>query len=394
MTALDVVRQTLAERIGTELESVVNVVREHARATDEEAAFPVAALGALRSSGLLGLLVPEDLGGLGGDLTDLVEIADRIAREDMSVGLIFAMHCQQVAALVAHAGPALRSALLPRVARGEVYLASVTTERGKGGHLMTSDSPLTAQEGALVIDRFAPIVTGAAHADGFLITMLAPDAGSPTEVSLVYADRSQLEVSAAGSWDPMGMRASHSLPVRLAGTVPVDQVVGAHGAFRDIAMRVFAPLAHIGWAACWLGAASGALSRTVGFLRGADGRRSHDVSSELLLTRLGRVRGRLDAVHATLAHCVELVSGGGDISHPRCQLLLNTLKTEAAEQSFAAVHELIELIGLRHGYLKGSELWLERVFRDLRAASLNYSNDRLLLASGRLALLDPEVRLV
>jgi acyl-CoA dehydrogenase len=130
----------------------------------------------------------------------------------------------------------------------------------------------------------------------------------------------------------------------------------------------------------------------VKYLRGAEGRRSHDVSSELLLSRLGRVRGRLDAVHATLMRCVDLVKDERDVSHPQCQLLLNTLKTEASEQCFTAVHELVELTGLRHGYLKNSPLWLERVFRDLRAASLNYSNDRLVLAGGRLVLLDPEVR--
>jgi acyl-CoA dehydrogenase len=385
---------TPAGSIETALASALEVVAEHAQATDEQAAFPEAALDALRSSGLLGLLVPGEHGGLGGDVTDLVRVAERIARVDMSVGLIFAMHCQQVATLVAYARPALRATLLPRIARGEVYLASVTTEASRGGALTTSQSPLTGQDGALVLDRFAPIVTGGAHADGFLITMRVPDSDSPTEVSLVYADRAQVTVGATGTWDPMGMRASHSLPVRIEGAVPRDQVVGADGGFRDVAMRLFAPLAHIGWAACWLGSAAGALSRTVHHLRGASGRKSYDVTSELLLARLGRVRGRLDVVHSTLTSTVGMFVSGEDLSRPRCQLLLNTLKIEAAEQTFAAVHELVELAGLRLGYLKGSALWLERVFRDLRAASLNYGNDRLLLANGRQALLDPEVCLV
>jgi acyl-CoA dehydrogenase len=34
---------------------------------------------------------------------------------------------------------------------------------------------------------------------------------------------------------------------------------------------------------------------------------------------------------------------------------------------------------------------LERAFRDLRSASLNYGNDRLRRASGALALMDSEV---
>lgn len=75
------------------------------------------------------------------------------------------------------------------------------------------------------------------------------------------------------------------------------------------------------------------------------------------------------------------------------QLLLNAVKVTASEQCYAAVDELVELAGLRHGYLRGSPLALERALRDLRSASLNYSNDRLHLADGALTLMDPEVRL-
>ena len=82
-----------------------------------------------------------------------------------------------------------------------------------------------------------------------------------------------------------------------------------------------------------------------------------------------------------------------DPSTPSVQMLLNTLKTTAADECFTAVDGLMELTGLRHAYLRDSPLWLERAFRDLRSAALNYSNDRLNLASGSLALMDAGVHL-
>lgn len=379
---------------GPLLDEVLAVVAEHRDRRDREASFPVEALTAMRGAGLLGLLVPEEHGGLGGSVREVLSVGERLAREDLSVGLIFVMHCQQVAALVRYAGEALRARLLPRIARGEVYLASVTTEPGKGGHLLTAEAGLAAgDDGMLWIDRAAPIVTGAAHADGFLVTMRAPDATSPTQVSLVYADREQLDVKTVGEWQPLGMRASESLPVNLVGAVAADHVVGRHGGFRDIAVGVFGPLAHLGWSACWLGTAGGALARTVRHLRGKQGRYKYDLSSELLLTRLARVRSRLETVHALLGRATEQFERGGDLSVPGTQSLFNTVKVVAAEQCFDAVNELVELLGLRHGYLRDSPLWIERALRDVRSASLNYSNDRLRLANGRLALLDPEVRL-
>ncbi|MFE0644600.1 acyl-CoA dehydrogenase family protein [Streptomyces sp. NPDC058877] len=373
------------------LAEVTEVTEAHLAHTDQDAAFPVEALTALRRTGLLGLLVPTGHGGLGGGVRDLVTAAERLGRADMSVAMIFAMHCQQAAALVRYTGPQLAAALLPRVARGEVYLASVTTEADKGGHLGTAQAQLADRAGLLEIDRFAPIVTGGAHADGFLVTMRAAGEATAHEVSLVYADREQLRVEGSGDWQPMGMRASHSVPLRLTGQVPAHQVIGRPGHFHEIAADVFGPLAHLGWSAAWLGTAAGALSRVLRMLRSPSGRERFDVGSELLLTRLSRARQGLDAVHALLQQALTVVESGTDLSRPAPQLLLNSLKVTASEQCLASVDELVEAVGLRHGYLKDSPTRLELALRDLRSASLNYHNDRLHLADGRLALRDQGV---
>lgn len=382
----------LAERLAP----VLSTVEQHAAECDEKAAFPEEALTAMRASGLLGLLVPARYGGLGGTVPDLLTASQSIARHDMSAAMVFAMHGQQVAALVHHASEQLRERVLPKVAQQGFYLGSVTTEVGKGGHLLSSQTS-TQREGDLVeLDRMAPIVTGGAHADAYLITALAPGATSDGQVSLVYAERGQLDVQVLGGWDPLGMRGTHSVPMRITGAIPYDQVVGAHGDFRKVTVDVFAPLAHLGWSACWLGTAAGALSRTVRLLRSPGERRGRDLRSELLLTRLSRARQRIDTVQAMLSHTAHTYTslsvrerGGAP-----WQLLVNALKVTASEQCPAAVDELIELVGLRHGYLRHQPLALERALRDLRSASLNYSNDRLHLANGSLSLLDQETTLV
>ncbi|MGW7545599.1 acyl-CoA dehydrogenase family protein [Streptomyces sp. NPDC054770] len=397
MTAPATAPSALVRELGAEIAEVCAVAEKHAAHSDEAAEFPVAALDALRPR-LLGLLVPARHGGLGGGLDDLLDVTLALGRADMSVAMVFAMHCQQVAGIVEHAGERLAGELLPRIAAGRMYLASVTTEEGKGGHLLTAKAQLGAEPGWLAVDRFAPVVTGGLHADGYLITMRSPRARSDGEVSLVFADRDQLEVTPCGGWNPMGMRASHSAPLRLTGRLPEDQVVGEHGRFREIAVNTFGPLAHLGWSAAWLGTASGALARVLSVLRGSPGRRSSDLGSELLLTRLSSARQRLDTVHALLRHTAAMVTraaeDGTDLSHPRQQLLLNALKITASEQCHGAVDDLVTAVGLRHGYLRDSPTGLERALRDLRSAALNYGNDRLHLADGRLALLDPEVRYV
>ncbi|GAA3698131.1 acyl-CoA dehydrogenase family protein [Nonomuraea antimicrobica] len=379
-------------------EAVAAVASEHADQADRDAAFPAAALAEMRRTRLLGLPVPVEHGGWGGGFTELADATIALARADMTTALVFAMHCQQATAVVRHGDPQLLRDLLPTLARGEIYLGSVTTEPGTGGQLLTSESPLQESGGTLVIDRVAPVVTGGRHADAFLVTMRSAGAASPTQVDLVYAARDHLEVEVTGGWDPLGMRATESVPLRLRGAVPATHLIGGPGGFPDIAAGLFGPVAHIGWAAAWLGTAAGALARVIRYVRGQSGPRGLDVSSPLVLSNLAVIRERVDTVHALLRHTLRVVADEetrhGAVSSTSARLLVNTLKTRASEECFAAVNGLVELVGLRHGYLKGSPTGLERAFRDLRSASLNFANDRLRTADGAMALRDVSVRLV
>jgi acyl-CoA dehydrogenase len=97
---------------------------------------------------------------------------------------------------------------------------------------------------------------------------------------------------------------------------------------------------------------------------------------EALLQRVAR---RVDRMRATGVDFAEYES----VSH---NLLVNELKVAAARISFRVVDGLMRLVGMAAGYLRESELELERVFRDLRSASLMLNDDRLLAANGRMLI--------
>lgn len=378
-------------------EKVLPVLKDESVKSDVHATFPVAGLQALRDSGLLGLLVPKEYGGLGADLDDLVELAGMLAGGCLSTAMIWSMHCQQSEAVVRFASPRLKELLLPRIARGEVYLASVTSEPGKGGHLLTGKAPLQQNKDVLTLHREAPVVTGGRHADGFLITMRASPDAPENRVTLLYADRVQLEVVQRGTWDTLGMRGTESLGFDLAGSVPTFQTIGEPGGFQHIAVESMAPVGHLSWAACWLGAARAALGELVALVRSSSRPSTIDIRSELVHERLARIRMDLELVsgylHRVLAEVLELRAAGRSLGQTPVQIHLNTLKVTAAELTFQAVDRMIQLAGLRIGYSHQSPLALERCFRDLRSASLNYSNDRLLVVNGALTLMDRTVHL-
>lgn len=378
-------------------ESVVPVLREHAGSVDAAARFPDESVAALRGSGLLGLLVPVEHGGMGGDLRDLLTVGRVLGSACLSTAMIWAMHCQQVDALVRHANPRLRGEVLPQIAAGEVYLASVTTEPAKGGHLLTAVAALRDTGETFRLERDAPIVTGGLHADGYLVTMRADEDATRQSVTLVYVDRKDLVYDTSGTWDPLGMRGTHSVGMRLTASVAPHQVVGEAGEFRAIAVESMIAVGHLGWAACWLGAAQGAVREVVRLIGSSRRPGSVDPNSDLFRERLARVRMDLELVSAyverTAAEVEERRRDGASIDEPATQIHLNTVKVAAAELTFGAVNRLIQAVGMSTGYLRTSRIPLERIFRDLRSASLNNSDDRLLAATGTLALLDRAVRL-
>ncbi len=360
---------------------------------DQSNRFPHESVERLRSAGLLALMVPTGLDGGRGSYRLLSQVAAILGDACLSTAIIWAMHSQQVLTLVDHGGPNLAGAV-ETVARDGCLIASATAERDGGGRLFSVQSPLVRQGDQLRLERSAPTVSYAAAARYFLVTMRAAPDAPLNDVRLVLVDRQDGGIQIEGSWNALGMRGTQTVPVRFDLTLDPSRVVAEP--FRSLAIRTFIPAGHVGWAAAWYGAASGALRRFVRWLRTRGSQRAARLDSDLLLSRIADLRARLDPVGALLDRMANRLDEYRDnrvpierLAEPTHQIELNNLKIVASEVTFGVVDELVQLAGLREGYLANRELGLERVFRDLRSASLMFGNERLRQANGRLMLLEP-----
>ncbi|MCD1257285.1 acyl-CoA/acyl-ACP dehydrogenase [Paenibacillus athensensis] len=374
---------------------------EKAAETDRLGVFPEQSFQLLRDTGLMGILVPQEYGGFGVSMSEYSEIAQILAGSCLSTAMVWAMHSQQ-SAVVAHFGSeGLRRRVLPRVAAGTMFIASVTSEHQKGGHLFTALSALDQEEEHFVLDREAPTVTGGAQGDGYLISMRAGTDNPLSDVVLIFADREQLDIQQRSGWSSMGMKGTQTIGMSLKGVLPPDQLLQSEGGFTQMAVSTLVPIGHIAWSSCWLGAAKAAYRQLLDIFRNPATRKGYNLSSELFAERLSRIRLNLDTVSAYLARVVAEY----DDMRARCSvesaefhaawfnIHINNLKVLASETLFTAVDQMVQLGGLRFGYAHNPAIPLERTFRDLRSARLMYGNDRLLVANGKLALTDREVRL-
>ena len=86
---------TIAERAALVGETVAGPAADE---VDREARFPVEALEALKQQGLLGVLVPTELGGPGASMSEVASAVTALSRHCASTAMIYAMHQIQVLA--------------------------------------------------------------------------------------------------------------------------------------------------------------------------------------------------------------------------------------------------------------------------------------------------------
>jgi len=369
-----------------------DVLSRYAADVDQRNRFPSESIEALQQAGLLGLMVPEAHGGCGGSIQNLWKVAAALGEECLSTALIWSMHSQQVAVLARYASESQRP-FLERIAREALLVASVTSEYGKGADIWSSDAPLLPENGRIRLRRSAPVVSYGKEAGLYLIKMRLAEDVPPTEVALVLMSPQDGEVRVEGSWNAMGMRGTRSIPMRFDAIVDADRIVGND--FRKLALETMVPIGYVAWSASWFGAAKGVLNRFVKSLRSPKRRSGSNLNSDLLKNRLARLRLSLDLVESLL----ETISTNFDVTRGQCSLepgrnnsrhfiRLNNLKVASSEMTFSVVSDLIEIAGMREGYMNDGELGLDRVFRDLRSATLMYHNDRLMQANGNLILME------
>lgn len=342
---------------------------ERAAGYDRSGEFPVDDFADLRTAGLLGLMVPTRLGGLGAGFAEYASVAYELARGSGPTALVFNMHASVTGALAGISDQVAASLGIPEeflAARDEILCGAVggacyavaMSERGAGSRLSQLSTVYSREEGGFRIKGAKSFVSGAGHAGAYLVA--ARSAEDPGTVSqfLVPAGTSGLLVEQ--TWDSMGMRATRSDDLHLDVLVPPNALVGG---VEGLALWFAQLMPHwmvASYAAVYAGVARAAIDAAVEHLnaRGLAGLPS-------VRARIGRADA---AVAATLlavgeaARRVDEAPGDPETNRWvwRAKLLAGTTAAEVA----ASMLEAAGTSATRRGHP------LERLYRDARCGSL------------------------
>ena len=367
MTRLDVRprAQRLAERFASRADQY-----------DRTASFPTADVDDLRSEGLLGLMVPTGLGGMGCGFEDYVGVAATLAEGSGATALVFNMHAAVTGALAGvpdelaralGAGDdffAVRDRVLREAVEGAMYGVAIS-EREAGSRLSLVQTTYAPEAGGYRLRGEKSVCSGAGFLDAYLVAARARHADGAAPIVSYFLVSAGEGVRVEGTWDPLGMRATVSRRLLLDVVVPCERLLtGVEGLALPMAYAMPQWLV-ASYAAVYVGLARAGVTEAVAYLQGrrAGGTRSGPGAS--VRARVGRAEAATDAARLLLDHAARLVD-----THPgesQTNRSLYQAKLVAGDTAMEVAAILSEACGL--GALgRGSPL--ERIFRDARCGAI------------------------
>ncbi|MFF2092997.1 acyl-CoA dehydrogenase family protein [Paenibacillus sp. NPDC058174] len=352
---------------GVRIESLLEELDRYAALADETGRTQQESLDALKASGLLGSLVPEEYGGLGYDSLFAGRLIASIAEVDPSIAIIVFQHFSVVSRILEWGSVKQRTEYLPKLANGQWLAASAWSETGAGANKQNISTVADRTlDGNWIIGGVKSFTTGAGLANLYLVLVQTGtgDSGSlygNSGQSFFLIETTQ-GITANADTNLSGMRGSSTGFINLHQCeVASEQVIGPLGGAPAVINCIRECGLTLGSVSLGISEAAYKLALEQVKARGQQG-------NPVLQAALSELHMQLEAVRA-LVEKVGAKEGGDRLSQIAYQS-----KIFASESSENIVREAQQIIG-GSGYVRGKKI--ERLLRDARAVSLMGPVNRL-----------------
>ena len=341
----------------------VREVKPYASEWDREEKFPREVVAQLGELGLLGMTVPEEMGGSALDTLSVAAVVEEIARWDGSLALTVASHNGLgTSHLLRFGTEELRKRYIPDIAAGKKLAAWGLTEPGSGSDAAGMRSTAVRKGNGWVLNGSKMFITQGTVGDVFVVLALSDPSMKQKGVTAFLLEKGIPGFSQRPLHGKLGMRSSDTAELVLEDVFVEDwrRIGAVGGGFVDTLKILDKGRITIGALAVGLG--RGALEESVSYSkeRKAFGKPIGDFQA--LRWMMADMATELDAARLLVQRAAVLCDQGRPYSS---QAAMG--KLFASEAACRAAANGVQIHG---GYGFTREYLVERIYRDVKLCTI------------------------
>jgi alkylation response protein AidB-like acyl-CoA dehydrogenase len=334
---------------------------------DKDARFSSEAVAALGSAGLLGVMLPAEVGGPALGPRTFAAVIATLAEADASAAMVYLMHMCATATIAAARPGATVGQTLKDILGGKHLTTLAFSEAGSRSHFWAPVSRAKRNAANVHLTAKKSFVTSAGHAQSYVVSALAPEGTGPTDSTLYLVATGTPGLSVAGPWDGFGMRGNASAPMVLEDceVAPGLQLTDDGAGFKAM-LEIVLPLFNLGTSAVALGLCRAAVAASAAHLRSARFEHLGQTLGESLPTLRAQLANMQIDTDGLAARIDDLVD---HLERPRDTTMLRVLESKAAagDVAIAVTSAAMRVCG---GAAFSKHLAIERLFRDAHAGAV------------------------
>jgi len=338
-------------------------VKPHARRWDDEETFPWEVVKELGPMGLLGMNVPEELGGSALGALGGAVVIEEIARFDGSLALTVASHNGLGTGHILRFGTeAQKQRWIPPLARGEKLAAWGLTEPGSGSDAAAMRTTAVRRGDRWILNGTKTFITQGSVGDTFVVLAVTDPERKQKGISAFVLEKGMAGFTQKPIHGKLGMRSSDTAELHLEDVeVPDEHRLGApNEGFLDTLRILDRGRITIGALAVGLG--QGALEEGRAYARERQAFGKPIAEHQAIAFALADMATEVGAARLLVRRAAALCDGGAPFGTEAAMA-----KLYASEAAMRATSKAIQIHG-GYGYTK--DFPVERYYRDAKLCEI------------------------
>ena len=234
---------------------------------DRDQRFPTETIEKMKGLGLLGISIPEEYGGAGGDTVSYALACEELARVCASTSAILSVHITGIKSILLFGTEEQKKKYIPDLASGNKLACFCLTEPGAGTDAAAQRSRGVRQGDKFILNGSKVFITNGPVGGTYCLFVLTQPEKKLKGITGFIVDRNTPGFSIGAHEDKMGIRGSWTSEIVYQEMeIPVENMIGVEGDGFKYAMKVL-DSGRIGMAAQAVGIAQGALDAAAGYIK-------------------------------------------------------------------------------------------------------------------------------